>query len=128
MLFTNLGDYKTEVGQGGVTLRMDRMFAWSKHETGLISSTTVFVKDKKTERKKSLKMRGGKSDPLTVEDWSQKKRGTGNYKSRFESHGVVLQRQRPCLENLETFCRDHRRSNENLYISSRNSQSEQRVH
>ena len=103
LLDVNVRDYKAGVGQGGVTPRTSRMFVWLKHETGLISSTTVFEKRQKKrrrkkerkkekkprEREKSSKMRGEKSDPLTV------RRGTGNYKSTFMCHGVILQR----LEN-----------------------------
>lgn len=47
-------------------------------------------KKKKRERKKSSKMRGEKSDPLTMRLVVVKKKGrTGNYKSSFESHGVA---------------------------------------
>ncbi|KAK1121819.1 hypothetical protein K0M31_010131, partial [Melipona bicolor] len=44
------------------------------------------------EREERSKMRGEKSDPLTVRGLLAGERGTGNYKSTFMSHGVILQR------------------------------------
>ena len=50
--FLRMWDYKAGIGQEGVTSRVrNRMFVWLKHETGLISSTTVFEKDKKEEKR-----------------------------------------------------------------------------
>ena len=50
-------------------------------------------KEKKPrEREESSKMRREKSDPLTVRGLLAGERGTGNYKSTFMSHGVILQR------------------------------------
>lgn len=93
MPFTSVGDYRTGAGRKGVTFRWNRMFVWAKHETGLISSTTVPGRDKKArERKKSSKTRGGKSDPLTIEDWWQKKGG-----QEIISQG---------LSSTESFCND----------------------
>lgn len=71
------------------------MFVWLKHETGLISSTTVFEKDKKKKEGKEEKLKDawrkvGPFDHGAGGSKKKKKKGrTGNYKSSFESHGVA---------------------------------------
>lgn len=68
------------------------MFVWLKHETGLISSTTVFEKDKKKKEGKEEKLKDAwrKVGSFDHEAGGSKKKGrTGNYKSSFESHGVA---------------------------------------
>lgn len=80
------------------------MFVWLKHETGLISSTTVFEKDKKTKGKEEkLKDAWRKVGTFDHRGLVAEERGTGNYKSSFKSHGVVLQRQKAYLKIVENY-------------------------